>query len=415
MTKVVGRKILIFFLTLTGFLFSSNEIFAATIETPTNVPSEVQISQTFSFNTNITSTQAGEAYFVKCRLGQTSTTLTAGQTYNPITNTWLSDTSSWKDFPTVTVSEDSFSISIQCRTKSNTSIGQKLVYASACLKKSDGSCGSSFKSSAGATTNVITTASSSPTPTPIPSPSSSSSTSPASSSFTISNLPAQINSDQSFSISVNLSLPNNPNTTYYLAGAFKITGGNRYFGLTKSGSEWIKYSSENFSNQYKIATNSSGAWTGNLEIKPDTSDSDYKGSGNYVFKITRYTQAGSQTWSNEADIKIISTEIEEQGGISTSDPPSSTINPSSPPQSNPKKNDSLSQASSKINYNVASIAGITTAAASSAVPQIEVKNQKQINHFFWLGIIFVFAGIGSLGYIYLRRNGTVFNKFRKRN
>lgn len=417
MAKVVGRKILIFFLTLTGFLFSSNEVFAATIETPTNVPAEVQILQTFSFNTNITGAQAGEVYFVKCRLGQTSTTPTAGQTYNPITNTWLYDTNSWKDFPTITVSEDSFSISIQCRTKSNTSTGQKLVYSSACLKKSDGSCesGSSFKSSAGAITNVITTASSSPTPSPTPSPSSSSSTSPASSSFTISNLPAQINSDQSFSISVNLSLPNNPNTTYYLAGAFKIAGGNRYFGLTKSGSDWIKYSSENFSNQYKIITNSFGAWTGNLEVKPDTSDSDYKGLGNYVFKIARYTQAGSQTWSNEADIKIISTEIEEQGRVSTLDTPSSTTNPSSSSQSNLKKNISLSQTSSKVNYNVASIAGITTTATSSAVSSVEVKNQKQINYFFWLGIIFVFAGIGSLGYIYLRRNGTIFNKFRKRN
>lgn len=272
---------------------------------------------------------------------------------------------------------------------------------------------------------TLSAASSSPTPSPTPSPSSSSSTSPASSLFTISNLPAQINSDQSFSISVNLSLPNNPNTTYYLAGAFKIAGGNRYFGLTKSGSDWIKYNSENFSNQYKITTNSSGTWTGNLEIKPDTSDSDYKGSGDYVFKIARYTQAGSQTWSNEADIKIISTEIEEQGDVSTSDTPSSATNPSSSSQSNPKKNISLSQTSSKVNYNVASIAGTTTTTASSAASSVEVKNQKQINrgtiplrginYFFWLGIIFVFAGIGSLGYIYLRRNGTVFNKFRKRN
>lgn len=263
---------------------------------------------------------------------------------------------------------------------------------------------------------TLSTASSSPTPTPSPTPSSSSSssTSPASSLFTISNLPAQINSDQSFSISVNLSLPSNPNTTYYLAGAFKIAGGSRYFGLTKSGSDWIKYGSENFSNQYKITTNSSGTWTGNLEVKPDTSDSDYKGLGNYVFKITRYTQAGSQTWSNEAEIKIISTEIEEQGGVSTPDTPSSTTNPSFSSQSNPKKNISLSQTSSKVNYNVASIAGTTTA-ASSAASSVEVKNQKQINYFFWLGIIFVFAGIGSLGYIYLRRNGTVFNKFRKRN
>ena len=145
---------------------------------------------------------------------------------------------------------------------------------------------------------------------PTPTPSSTSSPTPTpttSSSFTISNVPANINSDQSFKVNISLVLPSNPDTSYYLKGAFKKIGGTRYFGLTKKDSNWIGYG-EDYPGQNKIATNSNGGWFGTLEVKPDIYDSDYKGTGDYTFKIGRYTQGGSLTWSNEQNIHITDTQ-----------------------------------------------------------------------------------------------------------
>lgn len=256
---------------------------------------------------------------------------------------------------------------------------------------------------------------SSPTPTPVSTPAPSSTSTGSTSSFTISDTPLQINYDQSFSVFVNLSLSNNPDTIYYLAGAFKIVDGTRYFGLTKKDSGWVQYSSANFSNQYKVTTNSSGTWTGNLEVRPDTTDSDYKGSGDYTFKVARYTQTGSQTWSNESNIKIVSTETGEQGD--TSIDTSFTSSPSTLPSiknkkvisSQPKSYDSLV-------YHTASVAAATTSASS---PTIAVKTQRSASNFItWIGTGLILTGIGLLAYIYLRNRGlheTIYNLFRKRN
>lgn len=406
MTKVVAKKILLFFLTLTGLLFSSNEVFAATIETPTNVPTEVQISQTFSFNTNITGTQAGEVYFVKCRLGQTSASLTEGQSYNSTTNTWLSDTNSWIDFPTVNTSGNSVSGSIQCRVKSNAPSGQKVIYARACLKKSDGSCGTSFQSSSGTPTNAISSSSTTSTPTPTPSPTpSSSSSSSTSSSFTISNTPSQINSDQSFNAFINLSLSSNSSTTFYLKGAFKKIGSSNYFGKTLVSGSWIKNNSS-YSEQYKITTDSSGNWSGNLEIQPDSEDSGYSGTGDYLFKVGRYTQSGSgPTWSNEATIKIASVTSTEQGGVVTAT--SSIATPQTSPSSSSKT--ASTKSSKQLVYHIASVAGESTASTTpSATPATEVKSQKQTNILTIIGIVAVIIGTITLGY-------AIYNWFRLRN
>lgn len=253
---------------------------------------------------------------------------------------------------------------------------------------------------------------STPTPTPTPSPTPSSTLAPtptptsslSSSLFTISNIPSEINSDQAFTTSVNLSLPNNSDTTYYLAGAFKIVDGTRYFGLTKKDSGWVQYSSASFSNQYKITTNGSGAWTGNLEVKPDIEDSDYKGSGDYTFKVARYTQTGSQTWSNEVTVKIISVETSEQGGTSA-DTSSSTSKPLTSPSVLSSGNKSIISTKSKsydrLVYHTASVAAATASTSPSSTPEKLVKSQK-INYFAILGSVLVISGIALSGYIYFK-------------
>lgn len=255
------------------------------------------------------------------------------------------------------------------------------------------------------------TATSTPTPTPSLSPTSTPSNSPTS-SFTISNVPSQINSDQSFNVSANLSLPNNPNTLFYLKGAFKKSDGSNYFGLTKVSGNWPKNGST-YSNQFPITTDPSGNWSGNLEVKPDKEDSGFTGTSDYIFKVGRYTSSGSgPTWSNEVTINIVSTNVNTDQGS-----PDQTINTTSSSSTSPDSAKSqtipTSQTTSnsrvtskpKINYQVATIAGISSSSTQAATPssKVEVKNQKQINPFLLVGIGLVFAGAGSLGYIYLKR------------
>ncbi|MBI2596825.1 hypothetical protein HYW41_01600 [Candidatus Daviesbacteria bacterium] len=88
-----------------------------------------------------------------------------------------------------------------------------------------------------------------------------------------------------------------------------------------------------------------------------------------------------------------------------------TASPSPPVTSTPKASLSKSIITPKPNYRIASVAAATASATPSA--KVAVKNQKQINYFVWIGIIFIFAGISSLGYIYLRKNANLHIKFRR--
>lgn len=61
-------------------------------------------------------------------------------------------------------------------------------------------------------------------------------------------------------------------------------------------------------------------------------------------------------------------------------------------------------------YRVASVAGATatmSAESSTSATEVEVKNQKQTNPLIWVGSVFILIGLGSIGYIYLKRNGKI--------
>lgn len=238
------------------------------------------------------------------------------------------------------------------------------------------------------------------TPTPIPS-------SVSTSSFTISNTPTQINSDQSFTVSVNLSLTSKPNTTFYLKGAFKNADGSNYFGLTKVLNNWIKNGSS-YSSQYQITTDPSGNWPGNLDIMVDVDDSGYTGNGDYIFKIGRYDTSGNgPTWSNEVTVHINNVESSQDSSSNTQSSSKTTVSPS------PSSSAVLSKSSPSISQSkptkIASVAGVSKTATSSTSPtsspsaNIKVAQQKQFNPFVLVGIIFIIAGIGSLGYLVYRK------------
>lgn len=246
------------------------------------------------------------------------------------------------------------------------------------------------------------------TPTPTSAPTSSAQTTPNSlTSFTISNSPSQINSDQSFSVQVNLSLPSNPNTNFYLKGAFKKSDGSNYFGLTRVSNNWVK-NGASYSSQYPINTDPAGNWSGSMKVQPDADDSGFTGGGDYIFKVARYTSSGSgPTWSNETTMNIISSSNE---GQPLSDSQTTTSQASSTTKF---QTTSISQANSiakstnppKIIYQTASIAGVNYFATQSATPsaKIEVKNQKQVNPLLAIGFFLIFAGASCLGYIYLKK------------
>ncbi len=258
-----------------------------------------------------------------------------------------------------------------------------------------------------ANSTPIPTPTSIPTPTPTPPPPTPSPTTPSnSSSFTISNVPSQINSDSSFSTSINLSLPSNPSSSFYLKGAFKKSDGSNYFGQTLVSNNWVKNGSS-YSSQYSITTDSSGNWSGNLRVQPDSEDSGFTGSGDYIFKVARYTSLGSgPTWSNESSINIIQPNVSTNGDTTdhqTTTNNSSNLGSSTPlPTYLPKPTHTKSASAAQLNYQIASIAAAATSSAEPS-PKVEVKSQKQINPFLLIGTLLMFASVSLLGYIYFSK------------
>lgn len=239
------------------------------------------------------------------------------------------------------------------------------------------------------TTTSSPTPSSTPTPTATPTPS-------PSSSFTISNIPSQITTDQSFTAKVELTISGNPDTVYYLKGAFKKTGGTRYFGLTKKDGNWIEYG-DDYSEQYQITTDHNSSWSGNLEIKPDIYDKDYKGSGDYIFKVGRLTASGSSpTWSNEAAIKLNTGQDEI------------TIQTSGTSSAAPSIETSLDSSSAVLaaesEYVVSSDSSDITATSSEEATPVKVAGEKtnKPNYIVIIGSVLVFSGIGSITYLYFK-------------
>ncbi len=152
--------------------------------------------------------------------------------------------------------------------------------------------------------NIPTSNSTSPIPSPsLNNQSSTSENQTPSNILLVSNIPSQINSNQSFDAKVDLSFPQNPNSFFYLKGSFKKSDSTNYFGQTLVAGAWIKNSSS-YSNQVPIQTDAQGNWSGFIQVMPDQQDSGFTGTGNYIFKVAKYSSSGSLSWSNELPISI---------------------------------------------------------------------------------------------------------------
>ncbi len=257
-------------------------------------------------------------------------------------------------------------------------------------------------------TQTIATANPPPPPenSPTPSPTSSN----QSASFIISQIPTSISSNQSFTVAIDLNLPNNPNSTFYLKGAFKKSDSSNYFGLTKVGSDWVKNSSS-FISQVPISTNSQGLWSGTIEVKPDPDDSGLNGSGQYLFKIARYSVSGSgPSWSNETGLNINYIDAAPSKTSSTAKTSTITQTPSPNPAVlgtsivNPKSNFSHSSTASA---NEASIDGQIQAdssqsAETQSIDKPLIKSTHGVNPIIFVGLFFIAVGCSYLAFIYIK-------------
>jgi len=211
--------------------------------------------------------------------------------------------------------------------------------------------------------------------------------------FESSNIPTEINSDTNFKASIKLET-DKPNTKYFLKGAFKKSDGSNYFGETKMNSDWVKNGSS-FSSQVSITTDASGMWIGDLEVKPDSEDSGFEGSNEYIFKVAKYSDTGTLSWSNETKIKINQVEVKPSPFPSTAQ----SLSPKPTPIPSPSE-----ELETMVEFFESSIAGIATEEPkASSSPLIAGKTQNNpLNIFVILGLILIGLSIGFTLYFYIR-------------
>ena len=119
------KKIIIIFL----FCLFARNVWATTKITIQDSPPQIYPNQEFSVVFNIINDFiSSDSYYVKGRIGSASASLNKAETYNPTTNSWLSDTSSWNSFPIINLSNDTIATaSIKLRTNQTVSIENNLL------------------------------------------------------------------------------------------------------------------------------------------------------------------------------------------------------------------------------------------------------------------------------------------------
>ncbi len=121
----------------------------------------------------------------------------------------------------------------------------------------------------------------------------------------------------------------------FIKGAFSFPDSTNYFGFTKKADGWVK-NSITAVEQLSIKV---GEWDGKLTVKPDLSDTGFKGSGNYNFKVGFYDYSGggeltSVNWSDTKTVSI--TFVPSPTPTPTLTPtPTATPVPTSVPTSSP--------------------------------------------------------------------------------
>lgn len=110
-------------------LFFSNPVFAAPKITIRDAPLQMHKTSEFQVTFDVANDSVtSDSYYVKGRVGTSSATLSQGETFNPTTGSWLSDTSAWSSFPALTFSNTGIATaSVTLRTKTTAVIGNNIL------------------------------------------------------------------------------------------------------------------------------------------------------------------------------------------------------------------------------------------------------------------------------------------------
>ncbi len=232
--------------------------------------------------------------------------------------------------------------------------------------------------------------------------------------ITISNLPTEINHSQETEVDLFFSCSGCGDNSYMRAVFYP--SGTNYFGFTQNNiGNWI--GTENDRSLYFNITKTDlieASWSGKLKVKPDSNDSAFVGTGEYLFKVGRYTSSNdsSADWSNELSVKIIGptpaptqaptaepTNAPTVTTAPTAQPtvkPSPTKSPTPKPSVTPKSTeepDDTEKPSINLEFGQGNII------ESTETPEGKVAGVKTINKSPVLAIILVLAGLGCLGYV----------------
>lgn len=103
------------------------------------------------------------------------------------------------------------------------------------------------------------------------------------------------------SFRINLSINTANDTNYYLRGVFYKKGSSNYCGYTWNGNGFFNgpYSTNEGWKQFLKATIVNNEWQGEIKTKIDSEDSGCKESGEYEFKIQRFTESGSGNFDTQ--------------------------------------------------------------------------------------------------------------------
>lgn len=153
--------------------------------------------------------------------------------------------------------------------------------------------------------------------------------------FEVSGQPTSTDAATAFDVSYTFTCPSCEKKTNYFFGVFKLADSNYHFGWMTVKDEWINYESVKDATRYANASPSAeGVWKGTLHIKaidPENVSNLFKGSGNYVLKILRFTPS-STTYKAEVPIALTYTPPPTPTPQPT---PSATTTPPPTPTSTP--------------------------------------------------------------------------------
>lgn len=151
-------------------LFSHTYVLAAPRITIQSAPPQTYKNEEFSVTFDITSEAlSSDSYYAKGRIGSTSATLNQGETFNPSSSSWFTDTSGWTNFPLITFSNSTIATgTVTLRTKSTATIGNNLLLIR--INRNSASYDSFTNTLLVLDPPPTPTATLTPTPTPTPEP-----------------------------------------------------------------------------------------------------------------------------------------------------------------------------------------------------------------------------------------------------